>query len=64
MKTIAIRTIRNGSPLYVEELKGKVGDWGYTSNAASAIHLSPYWQRRFAADCRYCGADFVFVEVA
>lgn len=64
MKTIAIRNRSKLPPLYVEFIKGDGGaDWGYTTDSANAINLTPYWQRRFAADCRYVGADCRFVEV-
>lgn len=46
---------------YVAELKGKVGGWGYTSDPAKAITLSPYWQKRFAADCRAVGSEAKFI---
>lgn len=49
---------------YVESVKGPVGDWGYTTDYRKAIDLSPYWQRRFAADCRYCGAQAQFLETS
>lgn len=45
---------------YVANLKGKVGDWGYTMQVDTAIKLSPYWQRRFAADCRRVGVEARF----
>jgi len=51
---------------YVAQLPGQGGvDWGYTSNPGSpldpAIELSDYWQRRFAADCRRCNDEAIFV---
>lgn len=49
---------------YVANLKRAVGDWGYTTRADQAIHLSPYWQRRFAADCSAVGDTATFIEVA
>lgn len=27
-------------------------DWGYSPKVEQAIDLSPYWMRRFGADCR------------
>ena len=45
---------------YVANLKGRVGDWGYTTNYKQAIVLSPYWQRRFAADCKAVGVTAQF----
>jgi hypothetical protein len=47
---------------YVAELKGKIGDWGYGPRK-DAIHLSPYWQKRFAADQRYCGREAKFLTI-
>lgn len=64
MKTIAILNRPKLPPLYVESVKGaSSADWGYSTSSASAINLTPYWQRRFAADCRYVGADYLFLEV-
>ena len=40
---------------YVANVKGRVGDWGYTTDYKRAIVLSPYWQSRFASDCRAVG---------
>jgi len=41
---------------YVAQLPGDGGkDWGYTENRDHALKLSPYWQRRFNADCRRIG---------
>ncbi len=48
---------------FVAGLKGKVGDWEYTSDASKAIHLSEYWQKRFAADQRYCGRRPMFCDI-
>ena len=63
-KTIAYRYWSPSCPLfYVESLRGKVGDWGYTTSADKACGLSPYWQRRFASDCRAVGVEARFVEV-
>lgn len=45
--------------LYVADLKGKVGDWGYT-DYRKALPLSTHWQRRFAADCRAVGVTAIF----
>ena len=56
--------IRYNNIWYVSDLPGhnghmriKVGsernsDWGYVTDAKKAIRLSPYWQRRFAKNCR------------
>jgi hypothetical protein len=48
---------------WVSDLPGHGGkDWGYTLDSRKAIHLSPYWQRRFAADMRRVGYEARFVE--
>jgi hypothetical protein len=47
---------------YVTELPGQGGkDWGY-GNASRAIPLSPYWQRRFAADMARVGSRASFIR--
>jgi hypothetical protein len=49
---------------WVAQLKtGKPGecDWGYTTNAANAIELSPYWQRRFRSDTAAVGYEAKFI---
>jgi len=46
---------------YVAQVKGRVGDWGYTTDPTQAISLTPYWQRRFAADCVYVGSKAHFI---
>jgi hypothetical protein len=62
MKVIASRYWSKAFPVfYVANLKGRVGDWGYTTQRAQAIPLSPYWQRRFAADCLVCGVLATFI---
>ena len=44
---------------YVANLPGKGGvDWGYSEYRKDAIPLSPYWQRRFVADCRRAHATW------
>jgi hypothetical protein len=47
---------------YVESVKGKRGDWGYTTDVNRAMLLSPYWQRRFNADCNAVGVSAQFVD--
>jgi hypothetical protein len=54
---------------WVSELKGDGhlrgrADWGYTTDPAKAIPLSPYWQKRFAADCRHVGYEARFSEAS
>ena len=47
---------------YVREVPGQGGkDWGYVDKVEKATKLSPYWQRRFAADCRYVGRTAHFL---
>jgi hypothetical protein len=48
-----------GRPYYAAQKPGDGGvDWGYTNDPNSkhdpAIHLSPYWVRRFAKNARLC----------
>ena len=52
-----------GELFYVAQLPGDGGvDYGYTSEHAKAIDLTPYWQRRFAAYCRHVGSEAHFVD--
>lgn len=66
LRTIAYRSWSKTVPVfYVESVPGDGGkDWGYTDQADKAIHLSPYWQRRFASDCRAVGSTYNFLEVS
>jgi hypothetical protein len=60
---IAYRRWHTGTIFYVANLPGDGGKgWGYTTKAADAIPLSPYWQRRFAADCRRVGTEAQFIR--
>lgn len=65
MNAIGIR--HNGhkrASWYVESLPGDGGvDWGYTTKVDQAIPLSPYWQKRFRANCRAVGVTCSFVPV-
>ena len=64
MKTIASRFWDKRNPVfYVSDLKGKVGDWGYTTDVSKAIHLSKYWRRRFNSDCNAVGVKANFIRV-
>lgn len=64
MLCIAYRYWSKNSPvLYVSDLKGKKGDWGYTDRLDRAIPLSDYWQKRFSADCREVGVTAQFIPV-
>lgn len=63
MLKIASRYWSKNCPVfYVAQVKGTVGDWGYTDDYRKALPLTPYWQRRFAADCRYCGTVARFTD--
>jgi hypothetical protein len=53
---------QNNPVFWVAGLKGKVGDWEYTADSKKAIPLSPYWQKRFNADCRAVGGHAKFVS--
>ncbi len=65
MKTIAHRPwSRNVPVFYVAQVPEGGSDWGYVTKASEACGLSPYWQRRFAADCRRAGVEAVFIDVA
>ncbi len=67
-KRIAWRFWSKAKPIfYVAQIPSGGSDWGYTDKIHGtsgrhlptedyAIALSPYWQRRFAADCRKVGA--------
>ncbi len=51
----------NKKAWYVAQVKGNGGvDWGYTFKPEQAIKLSPYWQKRFNADCNYLGRKAIF----
>lgn len=64
METIAYRFWNKNCPtFYVASIKGKKGDWGYTTKAADAISLSPFHQKRFLADCRAVGVMPTFIPV-
>ena len=61
MLQIASRYWSKACPVfYVESVKGKRGDWGYTSDVKKALPLSDYHARRFAADCRAVGVTAQF----
>lgn len=49
---------------FVQSVKGRVGDWGYTTDSKKAIPLTPAQQKRFAADCRAVGVVATFTPVA
>jgi hypothetical protein len=62
-KTIGFRQWLPDMTFYVACVKGRVGDWEYTTRPAEAIDLSPCWQRRFAADCKAVGSDARFLSL-
>ena len=47
---------------FVQSVKGRVGDWGYTTDSKKAIALTPQQQQRFAADCRAAGVTPTFIQ--
>ena len=58
---IAYRAAERGL-WYVANLPGDQGvDWGYSPKVNQALPLSPYWQRRFAADMRRVNAKAQFI---
>ena len=64
MKAIAYRYWSKACPFfYVESVKGKKGDWGYTTDSKKALPLTPAQQQRFAADCRAVNATPTFIPV-
>ena len=64
MKTIAYRFWSKSCPVfYVESVKGKKGDWGYTTDSSKALALTPEQQKRFNADCQSVGVIPVFIPV-
>lgn len=65
MNKIAYRYWNQNYPIfYVANLKGEVGkDWGYSDKACDAVPLSPYWHKRFAADCKRVGVVANFVDI-
>ena len=64
MKTISHRFWSKTLPiLYVESIKVKTGDWGYTTNPENAISLTPYQQKMFLSDCLAVGIKPVFITI-
>ena len=64
---IACRPWSKSTPVFwVQDLKERKGDWGYTTNSSEALALTPYQQARFASDCKKVGvtASFVIVRKA
>jgi hypothetical protein len=62
MNAIAWRFWNKAKPiLYVQDVKGRKGDWGYTTDVNKALPLTPTQQIRFAADCRAVGETAKFI---
>jgi len=63
-KAIASRPWSTGTTFYVASKPGDDGvDWGYHTDPAKALPLSPYCQRSFAADSRRLGEPARFIPV-
>lgn len=63
-RAIAYRFWSKALPVfYVEDVKARKGDWGYTTNASKARPLTVRQQTRFAADCRAVGVTAQFLKV-
>lgn len=64
MNAIACRPWSKNVPFfYVEQVKGRIGDWSYTTDSKKALPLTPGQQKRFAADCRAAGVTASFIPV-
>ena len=62
MNAIAYRPWNKAIPVfYVANVKGRKGDWGYTTNVRDALPLTPAQQARFASDCRAVGVSAQFI---
>jgi hypothetical protein len=56
------RAAHSGQVMWVDSVPGEGGvDWGYTPHSEGAKALSPYWQRRFAADMSRVNDGAVFL---
>jgi hypothetical protein len=65
MNAIAYRPWNKSIPVfYVENVKGRKGDWGYTTDSRKALPLTPAQQARFASDCRAVGVTAQFIAKA
>lgn len=63
-KALASRYWSKAIPTFwVESIKGRVGDWGYTTDSKRALALTPGQQARFASDCRHAGVVARFLNV-
>ena len=64
MYAIAHRYWSKNSPVfYVESVKGRKGDWGYTTDSKKALPLTPGQQKRFSADCKAVNVMPVFIPI-
>jgi hypothetical protein len=64
MTAIAYRPWSKSIPLfYVADVKGRKGDWGYTTDFKKALALTPRQQTLFAADCQAVGVQAQFIPV-
>jgi len=62
MDAIACRPWNKAIPIfYVQNVKGRKGDWGYTTDSSKALPLTPAQQSRFASDCRAVGVTARFI---
>lgn len=61
---IAYRFWSKSCPVfYVQNIKGRKGDWGYTTDAAKALPLTKAQQARFASDCKSAGVAAQFITL-
>jgi len=64
MKAIAHRFWSKTCPIfYVESIKEKTGDWGYTTDVTKALPLTPKQQKRFTKDCLIAGEIPTFIKI-
>lgn len=63
MKTIAYTLWNKRTIFYVSDIKGKKGDWGYTTESNKAANLTTAQQKRFASDCDLCGHPAQFLTI-
>jgi hypothetical protein len=64
MKFIAHRFWSKTIPVfYVSEMKGEVGDWGYTTDVEKALKMSKKQVARFSSYCQKLGITPAFIRV-
>jgi len=62
MNAIACRPWSKSVPTFwVANVKGRKGDWGYTTDSSKALPLTPAQQARFSSDCRAVGVAARFI---